>query len=211
MPFIDLTREITAEAAGVKTQDVPLKSAATCYTGVVYRFAHDSMQGTYIDFPGHIRETDDGRTAADIPLEQLCRVPASVIHLARTNNSGAVTAAELEQAFGGVPSTPALVINALGERNSDGIDQRTVYLDSGAVAWIIGSGCKLLVSDIYESLSLDGVFLKLFAAGVSTVCEPANLWKLPARTHLTVLFPRIQGVTQLPCRIIAELDGTDLS
>lgn len=211
MPLIDLTREIAAEAAGVNAQDVPLKSAATRYTGVVYRFAHDSMRGTYIDLPGHIRETDDGRTAADIPPEQLCRVPASVIHLARTNNSGAVTAAELEQAFGGVPSTPALIVNALGQMNSDGIDQRTVYLDSGAVQWIIGSGCKLLVSDIYESLSLDGVFLKLFAAGISTVCEPVNLWKLPAQARLTVLFPRIRTVTQLPCRIVAEFDSTDIS
>jgi len=136
----------------------------------------------------------------------LFRIPASTIRLARANGSGAVTAAELEQASGGMPSTPALVVNALGPMNPGDIDRRTVYLDSGAVEWIIASGCKLLVSDIYESLSLDGVFLKLFANGVSTVCEPANLWKLPPQVRLTVLFPRIQGVKQLSCRIIAEIN-----
>ena len=63
---------------------------------------------------------------------------------------------------------------------------------------------KVLVSDIYESTALEGVFLKLFEAGISTVCEPANLHKLPSgKVKLTVHFAKIP-ITQLPCTLVAE-------
>ncbi len=204
MPVVDLTLEISPETARIERQEIMLQSANTRYTGVVYEFSHDSMQGTYIDFPGHIKETENGESADDFPLGRLYRVPASVIHLERVDGSGAVTAAELEKAFGGVPRTEALIINALGPANPQDVERRGVYLDAGAVEWIIASGCKLLVSDIYESKALDGVFLRLFEHGISTVCEPVNLWGLPPQVELTVLFPRIMGVKQLSCRMIAE-------
>ncbi len=204
MPVVDLTLEFSPETAQVLRQEITLQSANTRYTGVVYEFNHDSMQGTYIDFPGHIKETENGESADNFPLGRLYRVPASVIHLERAEGSGAVTAAELEKAFGGVPRTETLIINALGPVNTQDIDSRSVYLDASAVEWIIASGCKLLVSDIYESKALEGVFLRLFEHGISTICEPVNLWGLPPQVELTVLFARIKNVTQLPCRMIAE-------
>lgn len=210
--LVDLTRASAAEpgAFTAETRTVPLRSDKTAYTGVVYTLHADSMSGTYLDLPGHIRETDDGMTAATVPLEQLFRVPATLVRLHRNSGSGAVSAAELAAAAGGLPSTPALIINALGDLNPRDIALRSVHLDAGAVDWIIASGCRLLVSDIYESPQIEGVFLKLFAAGISTLCEPVNLGRITARTcRLTVLFPKYPELTQIPCRALAEWEAPD--
>ena len=196
-----------AAASSVRLREVPLKSDRTAYTGMVYDFSFHSMDGSYLDLPGHIRETDDARRADTVDPADFYRVPCSVIRLDRKSGSGAVTASELETAFGGPVSTPGLLINALGTLEPDQIDNRSVWLDLGAVDWIIHSGVRLLVSDIYESKSLDGVFLKLFRAGISTVCEPRGMWRLRSKTaELTVSFPRFPGLTQFPCRILAD-DG----
>ena len=206
MSMIDLSCPIPVKTAEkIRLKEIPLKSAQTAYTGMVYDFELNSMDGSYIDLPGHIKETDDGQRADNVPPEQFYRMPCSVIRLNRTNRSGAVSAAELEQAFGGKVMTPALMINALGTLEPDEIDQRSVWLDFSALDWIIGSGVRLLVSDIFESPRLDGVFLKLFKAGVSTVCEPRHMSRITKKiVELTVMFPNIPGMTQIPCRILAD-------
>ena len=206
MSIIDLTCSFPAEAAGkIRLREVPLKSAQTAYTGMVYDFEVNSMDGSYIDLPGHIRETDNGERADNVPAENFYRVPCSVIRLDRKSGSGAVGAAELEQAFGGKVTTPALLVNALGAREPYEIDNRSVWFDFSALDWMIACGIRLLVSDIYESKALHGVFLKLFQAGISTVCEPRNLSKVKSKVvELTVLFPKIPTLTQIPCRVIAD-------
>ena len=210
MSIIDLSCPFPPEAAEkVHLREVPLKSAQTAYTGMIYDIEINSMDGSYIDLPGHIRETDDGQRGDNVPLEQFYRVPCSVIRLNRQDQSGAVSASELEQAFGGKITTPALMINALGKREPDEIKMRSVWLDFSALDWIIGSGVRLLVSDIYESSRLEGVFLKLFKAGVSTVCEPRHMSRIRKKAvELTVMFPNIPGMTQIPCRILAD-DGKE--
>ncbi len=209
MTLIDLTWDFHGErfAPEIIEEKLPLKSGHTAYTGVIYSLKMDGMSGTYIDFPGHIAETADGMAADNYPLEDVYRVPASVIHLDRKSGSGAVTADDLEKAFGSKISTKALIINALGTFEPTDIENRSVYLDDSAVQWIIDSPCKLLVSDIYESTALHGVFLKLFGAGITTVCMPVNLHKIcMPQVKLTVLFPRIPNVCQLPCRAVVEYD-----
>ncbi len=209
--IVDLSRDYIGPigAFSVETREVPLRSANTAYTGIIYQFQSGSMQGTYLDLPGHIREADDGQTADTFPVENLYRIPASVIHLDRVSGSGAVTAADLETTFGGIPDTPGIIINALGAREPDQIECRSVFLDMEAVQWLIDAGCKMLVSDIYESQALEGVFLKLFQAGVCTVCEPVHLAKVTvAFVRLTVLFPKFPQLTQFPCRVIAEWDDS---
>ena len=206
MPVFDLTREFIGERfpGTVKREEIALTSAATHYTGVVYTLTHDGMSGTYIDFPGHIAETDDGTDAENCPLEQIWRVPASVIRLHRQSGSGAVTADDLERAWGGRPDTPAIIINALGDLNPHDIERRSVYLDDSGLDWLIALPCRLLVADIYESQALHGAFLKLFRAGITAICEPVNLGTLPRSVFLTALFPKIPGVRQLPCRLVAD-------
>ena len=206
MSVIDLSCPMPVKTAGkIRLTEIPLKSAQTAYTGMVYDFELNSMDGSYIDLPGHIKETDDGQRADNVPLEQFYRMPCSVIRLNRTNRSGAVSAAELEQAFGGKVTTPALMINALGTLEPDEIDQRSVWLDFSALDWMISCGIRLLVSDIFESQALDGVFLKLFKAGISTVCEPRHMSRITKKiVKLTVMFPNIPGLTQIPCRILAD-------
>ena len=127
-----------------------------------------------------------------------------MIHLDRAQSPGGISAADLEEAYGGVPDTRAVIINALGSTGSFEIPPRSVYLELDAVEWLKKTPCKLLVSDVYESTALEGVFLKLFEGGIATVCEPANLHKLSARNvKLTVLFPKMP-ITQLPCALVAE-------
>lgn len=203
---IDITRDFPENfETNVKITEVRLKSNATRYTGMVYDWPVHSMHGSYIDFPGHIKETDNGERADNFPHEKLYRTPCSVIRLNRKSGSGAVSAKDLEKAFGGVPDTPALVINALGEKEPDEVEKRSVFLEDSALDWIIASGARILVSDIYESQALHGVFLRLFKAGVSTVCEPRGLCRIKDRTvFLTVLFQKVPAVTQIPCRIIVE-------
>lgn len=184
--------------------------AGAPYVARVHHFRHTGMVGTYIDFPGHIVATDDGIDAATCPLARLYRVPAVVIPLDRGDGSGPVSAADLEAAAGGTPAgCGALVVNALGARRFDQIAMRSVFLDASALDWIVGTGIHLLVSDIYESRALHGVFGRLFAAGISTVCCPVNLHELTA-THvlLTALPARCTGVRQLPCRLLAEMMET---
>jgi hypothetical protein len=202
MKLIDLT--LTWSPVETEEQLVPLKSENTAYTGVVYDFRFSSMSGSYIDFPGHIHETDDGMHTGNLPLADLYRVPATLL---RPKRSGyGITAAELEEARGNLLPTPCLVIH--GKAGTDvPLISREIYLTMGAVYWIIDSGCRLLVSDSYESERLDGVFLKLFEAGISTVCMPVNLDRLISQLmKITVFTPLLDGIVQVPCRIAAEIE-----
>ena len=215
MSLIDLTLPVQKTRDGAKTvisETWPVRQGNLIYIGQVYRFAYDSMAGTYLDLPGHIVETDDGIDAAAYPLEKLYRLDATVIHLDRADGSGAIHIDELTGAcpapiFGG-----AFVINALGKRRFDEIEERSVYLTMDAVRWIVRTGVHLLVSDVYESVQFQGVFLELFKNGIATVCYPINLHRLTApRVKLTVLPVRFPGVTQLPCRVVAEQgDGSSI-
>ena len=210
MKIIDLTFEPGKTPSGFfKTQrnDIHLKSPGIEYTGIVYEFSMSSMAGTYIDFPGHIAETDDGQDAANYPLEKLYRRRAVVIRLDRLDNSGGVTAMELASACPAkIRPGDALIVNALGKRQFYEINGRSVFFEMDAVEWIIAQKVELLVSDIYESKALAGVFYKLFKAGISTVCLPVNMNKLTVpELKLTVMPLPVRGVTQIPCRVVAEI------
>ena len=206
MAYVDLTagfrgRKVLPE---IVQRDVALKSDKTEYTGVVYNISTSTMMGSYIDFPGHIKETDDGVNGANSDLADFTNMSAAVIRFDRAGQPGGITAEDLEKSYGGVPDTQAVIINALGSVSSFDIPPRSVYLTLDAVEWLKKTPCKVLVSDIYESTALEGVFLKLFEGGISTVCEPANLHKLPAgKVKLTVHFAKIP-ITQLPCTLVAE-------
>jgi kynurenine formamidase len=192
--------EFTTEEYRVK-----LESPGVKYTGVCYNFKVNSMASSYIDFPGHIAETDDGQDAANYPLEKLYRRNAKVIHLNCT--SGAVSAKDLaDNCNCKINKGDALIINALGKLRFDEVPERSVYLDKSALKWIIEQGVELLISDIYESQKLEGVFYDLFKAGISTVCFPVNLDKLTQpEIKITLLPMPVKDVVQIPCRIIAEL------
>ena len=79
--------------------------------------------GMYIDLPGHIRETDDGVDAANCPPERFYRIAADVVHLDREGGSGPVTAEMLEAASVDHTGAPTLLVNALGSRRFDEIEE----------------------------------------------------------------------------------------
>ncbi len=208
--LIDLTLPAPAVQSGQPTcrlEERHLKCGDLPYSGMVYHFRHDSMVGTYVDFPGHIKETDDGLDAATYPLEELYRINAAVAHLDRTSGSGRISARELSDVCPRQSGAGALIVNALGSRRFDEIEERSVYLGRDAVQWIVDAGFRLFVSDVYESNNNpQQVFNRLFAARVSTVCCPINLHLIDQPiVRLTVLPLRFAGVTQLPCRVVVEV------
>jgi len=69
MSLIDLSLPIPARAPNGSTTVVLEERRIQNYTGMIYHFRHDSMAGTYIDFPGHIKETADGFDAVNYPME----------------------------------------------------------------------------------------------------------------------------------------------
>ena len=214
MRIIDLSMPVQSsnepyQDCKVEVVNIPLKSDKTEYTGVVYRINMDSMNTSYVDLPGHIAETDDGRDGSNTPVEEFFRLPCTVIRFDLPSGYGAVHAEDLEKACGGRPDTPGLIINAVGESNQHmaNFEYRSVYLAMDAVKWIIDSGVKVLLSDIYESTALEGVFLELFKHGVTAICEARNMHLLTGRkVLLTALFLPLPGVTQLPCRLVAECE-----
>ena len=209
MKLVDLTMPVQAEQNGSATSRMterPIHHGQDTYAARIYQFSHDSMVGTYLDLPGHIVQTDDGMDAASWPADRLYRIETSVVHLNREDGSGAIGADELAAACPTPDGLPGLVINALGPRQWDDIEERSVYLAPDAVQWIIDRGTQLLVSDVYESAPPRAVFLDLFRGGIATVCYPVNLHHLTSpRVTLTALPARFPGVTQLPCRILAEV------
>ena len=216
MPLIDLTLPIPpiddaqTVFVGPHTVNETVTSeewALRGCTGRVFAFDHWGMAGTYIDFPGHIKETDDGSDAENYPLDRLCGISAAVIRLDREDGSGPIGADELAGACPVDVAGGALIVNALGTRRFDEIGWRSVYLRKDAVQWIIGTGIHLLVSDVYESdTDPQNVFFDLFGAGISTICCPINLDRLLSPVvRLTALPLRFPHVTQLPCRVVAEI------
>ena len=213
MKLIDLTLPLEDSITGgglpkpvVECEHWNLTASNGPYTAQVYNLQFNGMSSSYIDFPGHIAETDNGNNAGSCPVELLYRVNTAVIHLDRESGSGAVSAEELQNAApAGMKHCDALVINALGEKRFDDVEGRSVWFAEDAVQWIIEIGTKLLVSDIYEAKEIKGVFRDFFAAEINTVCFPVNLHLLEDDfVYLTVLPIKAGGVTQIPCRIIAE-------
>ena len=219
MRIVDLTLPVKAVEMHRDAPAAPAREQATITTRIwhlpkpepgyearVHYFNHWSMSGTYLDLPGHVVETDDGTDAVTLPVERLFRVDAQVIRLGRAENPGPVTAAELARACPSAAPTPALIVNALGDRRPDPIRERAIFFEREAVDWMISRGISLLVSDVYECAAEPrGVFSMLFAAGVITVCCPASLGRLrAAAVRVTALPIRICGATQIPCRLVVE-------
>jgi kynurenine formamidase len=210
--FLDLTLPAPAQQLGQLTcrrEERALLAGTLPYTGVVWHFHHDSMAGTYLDFPGHIKETDDGLDAVTYPLEKLFRVRTAVLHLQRASGSGRIGAEELAAACPPHAGAGALLLNALGPLRFDQIEERSVYLGKDAVRWIIDSGFHLLVSDVFESnREPQQVFNLLFAQGVSTVCCPNYLHRVnQPLVRLTALPLCFHAANQLPCRLVVELEN----
>lgn len=204
--FVDLTHDYSLEPAfRIEENRVHLKSSGTEYTGVKYVYTVPGMTSSYLDLPGHIAETDDGRRGDTLPADAFYQMPAKVLRLHRQSGSGAVTADDLNKVANGDFHAPCIIVNALGDLNPRNIEERSVFLTFDALEYLAEHGCRLLVSDIYESQRLDGVFLWLFQRGICTICEPVNLCRLPLDVPLrfSAIFPSLPA-TQVPCRIFAE-------
>lgn len=207
MELINLTSPF--HCAHIFLERIPLKSDRTAYTGMVYHFRHGSMETSYLDLPGHIAETDDGCDAQNVNLLDYYRRKTQLLRIKTpANYEYGITPADLEKALNGREWQPWIVINALGSAADGYQPSRRIYLTLEAVDYLARNGVKVLFSDAWESPRLDGVFLRLFDAGISAVCNLVNLDKLPAdrEFYLTMSFLPYPGkVTQIPASLIAEI------
>ncbi|MCM8757379.1 MAG: cyclase family protein [Candidatus Omnitrophica bacterium] len=199
MKIIDLTRKISQQ---VTTRYVPIKIAKKRYQGVIHDFFLSSMSGTYIDFPGHLAEFDNGLDAATYPVERLFMVETTVIHLERKNQAREIAVQELEKLAPSVV-TPGLLINTGWKKE---IYHPEVYFYSReTISWIVNQKISLFISDVYENQAdPQGIFVEFFKAGIATVCLPENLEKITSPRVKICVFPlAISKATQVPCRILA--------
>ncbi len=203
MKIIDLTQKITKD---FRTDIVNIVLSGSKYHAFVHQFHLSSMAGTYIDFPGHIKEFDNGFDSSNYPVEKLFMVDATVIKLNRSGKQREIHSEELEAA-GVALDTPAVIVdagwNALKEKNQDEI----YFFEKDAITWFISKNIYLFVSDVYENhKDPRGIFVEFFRKGILTICNPANLEKITASKVKLCIFPlRIPGATQVPCRIIAVM------
>jgi kynurenine formamidase len=188
--------------SSIENYTIPLSIQGEHFRAVCHRIHMDGMSGTYIDFPGHIAETDDGVDAADCPLDRLLMLEGTVIHLDRAGRGREVTAEELDAA-GVAVKGDALVIHALGEKEFYDYSVETIpYYGPSAIEWILSKDVRLFASDIYENKAeLQGIFSELFRRGVATVCCPVNLRQVSETYPRVSAIPaRMEGAVQLPCR-----------
>ena len=208
MRIIDLTQTVEPGRQGwteVERYIHPLSVRGEAFRGVCYRMTVKGMLGTYLDFPGHIEEFDDGCHAGNAPIEDLAMLETTVIHLDPARHAREVTAAELDAAGVEVKGT-ALILHALGLKSlADFPRDQAPYLDRSAIEWLIARRIRVIASDVYEKFpDQQGVFVELFRHGIWTVCEPVNLRLLTQSHCRTCVIPlRMTGLTQLPCRFFA--------
>ena len=176
-----------------------------CYTGVIYDFSLSSMSGTYLDFPGHIEEFDDGRNAANYPLKKLFLVETTVIRLKRKGLPREIDGKELEDA-GIAVKTPGLLIKVdhWNLASPEEIAQAPFYGKS-AIRWVVSKRINLFISNVYENhADRQGIFVEFFRAGITCVCVPANLDRITReRIRICAIPLKISGAVQLPCRLLA--------
>ena len=203
MRIIDLTAEIT-ETGKRSVVKIPMPDG-NCYKGVIYDFPLSSMSGTYLDFPGHIEEFDDGKNAANYPLKKLFLVETTVIKLRRKGMPREIDGKELEET-GITVKTPGLLIKVddWNLASPEGIAQVPFYGKS-AISWVVSKRINLFISNVYENhADRQGIFGEFFRAGIACVCIPANLDRITReRIKICAIPLKIPGAVQLPCRLIA--------
>lgn len=203
MRIIDLTAEIpeTGKRSVVK---IPMPDG-NCYKGVIYDFSLSSMAGTYLDFPGHIEEFDDGKDAVNYPLKKLFLVETTVIRLKRKGLPREIDGRELEGA-GVAVKTPGLLIK-VDDWNLSAPQEivQAPFYGKSAIRWVVSKKINLFISNVYENhVDRQGIFVEFFRAGITCVCIPANLDRITReRIKICAVPLKIPGAVQSPCRLLA--------
>jgi kynurenine formamidase len=161
------------------------------------------MTGTYIDFPGHIAEFDDGADAANYPIERLFMVETTFIRLDRAGKGREITAEELDAA-GVEVRGDGLFIHARGETPWFESPKDIPYYGPSAIDWIVARKIHLFLSDVYEKRpDQQGIFVELFRRRIACVCCMVNLSRVSQRYVKVCAIPLpAAGVKQVPCRLL---------
>lgn len=203
MEIIDLTGTIQKD---FRTDIVKIFLQDKTYHAFVHNFNLSSMDGTYIDFPGHIKEFDDGFDASNYPDKKLFMVDATLLRLDRRNKEREIHVEELESTNVKI-DTPAVIVDS-GWNQILKKDQNEIYFfGKDAIQWFVSKKIYLFVSDVYENHKEPrGIFVEFFKAGILTVCNPSNLHRIKKQKLKICVFPlKIKGATQVPCRVLAIL------
>ena len=202
--LIDLTLTFnhTDFPSSIETYNVSLDIEGESYNAACYKFANDGMCGTYVDFPGHLVEFDDGTHAGNYPMEKLFMVPATFLRLNLQAGQREITIADLEAARTEIKGEMA-ILHALGDKNFYDYTPETIpYLKKETFEWFIGKGIRLFASDVYENkCSYEGIFPAFFKNRITCVCYPVNLQAISSTyLHACVVPLKVDNVVQLPCR-----------
>jgi len=174
-------------------------------------FAIDSIEmvgntGTYLDAPFH--RFADGDDLADLPLEGLVGLPASVVHM--VPGAGRAVTAEL---FDGLPIAGHAVLLHTGWDEHFGIPHygaKAPYLHPLACDLLVEQGAALVGIDSVNIDDTDSggerpIHTRLLAAGIPIVEHLTGLQRLPASgSRFTAVPPRIRGFGTFPVRAFAE-------
>lgn len=203
MEIIDLTKSIPEN---YKTDIVKILLEDKTYNAPIHNFRISSMDGTYIDFPGHIKEFNDGFDASNYPIEKLFMVDASLLRLNRSGKGREIHVEELESCNIKI-DTPCIIVDSGWNRISQRRQDDIYFFGKDAIQWFISKRIYLFVSDVYENHKEPrGIFIEFFKNRILTVCNPVNLERITKSKIKICVFPlRIPGAVQVPCRILAVI------
>ena len=207
MRIIDLT--LPVGGPGETTPDhetyfVPLSIRGRSYQGICHNFKWHSMTSTYIDFPGHIAEFDNGIDAGNMPIEKLFLVETTLVRLDPRDAEREITGVELERAAPPLRWN-ALIIHARGNVPFYERPEQIPYYGPSAIEWITSREITLFISDVYEKQpDQQGIFVELFRRGITCVCCMVNLHEIEEPYLRVCALPLpVPGARQLPCRLLA--------
>ncbi|MFA5646251.1 MAG: hypothetical protein WDA18_07860 [Candidatus Ratteibacteria bacterium] len=207
--WIDFTRpipDIEGKNPTHREYIIPIVAAGRSLTGICHSFSFDGMSGTYIDFPGHIRECDNGIHAGNISIEPLLSMETTLIRLTLPLGKREITRKDLESTGVKVRGR-ALIVHVLGSYDDEDFPVKTLpYFSSDTFSFFTESNIMIFASDVYENRGaggMTGIFEALFSAGILCICKLTNLHQIQG-SYLTtsVLFNKHPGVVQLPCRFV---------
>lgn len=210
--LIDLTVAINRfpENNAVVVEDVRARTVLAGKERVFrcHRLQFEANSGTHVCFPNHLQGSEAEMPEQPLDMTDFWRVPTTVLHVV-PNASGAVTAQHLKTALGECRVWPHLLVYAVGGAG--------VKIEAGALRpWLAGCAADWLLDQPFRTLICNvlepdnpplksGICPRLYEAGRSLVFAVRNGHLLSQQCRTSILPLCVDGVSQMPCRVLAEI------
>ncbi len=177
-----------------------------------------SQTGTYIETPAHFYGNDRCYLMADVPVEKLYHIPATILMLPGFGEPGAerkpVTAADLAACKGAVDirKGDAIIVGTSWGKHW----MEPCYLDASpyftydAMEYLVSKKPSLLATDFPRWESFEhpqNLFPLFYGADILMLAPVTSIETIPShRVHLTALPIKVPGTSCIPCRAIVTVD-----